>query len=152
MAGFNAMMDYYDSIGGSEAIVPYERMLGERFLSGLPNGVTLYGLPTMANRVPTFLLNVEGLEAADLGAHMVNDGLAVWAGDTWYSLELYHRLGYETAAVRLGFVHYNTVWPSPWVAVPRGKVAMRERRPVRGGQGCRGRACVPCRGGRSRRG
>ncbi len=109
LAGFNALSDYYDSIGGFEAIVPYERMLGERFLSGLPDGVTLYGLPTMANRVPTFLLNVDGLEAADLAAHMVNDGLAVWAGDTWYSLELYRRLGYETAAVRLGFVHYNTV-------------------------------------------
>ena len=30
-----------------EAIVPYERALGERFLATLPDCVTVYGLPTL---------------------------------------------------------------------------------------------------------
>ena len=36
LAGFNATIDYLDSIGGFEAIVPYERSLGERFLAASP--------------------------------------------------------------------------------------------------------------------
>ena len=36
LAGFNATIDYLDSIGGFEAIVPYERSLGERFLARSP--------------------------------------------------------------------------------------------------------------------
>ena len=35
LAGFNATLDYLDSIGGFETIVPYERALGERFLAGI---------------------------------------------------------------------------------------------------------------------
>ena len=35
-------------------------MLGDRFLAGLPETVTLYGPGTMEGRVPTFLLNVDG--------------------------------------------------------------------------------------------
>jgi len=108
LAGFNATIEYFDSIGGISALVPYERALGQRFLDGLPESVTIYGMPTMAGRVPTFLINVEGIEAVDLAAHLVGRGIGVWAGDTWYSLDLYKRLGYKDAAVRVGFVHYNT--------------------------------------------
>ncbi len=45
-----------------------------------------------------------------------------------------------------------TYWPSPWVAVPRGKVAMRELLPLLRGPGRPGRACGPCQGGTCRRG
>ena len=34
--------------------------------------------------------------------------MGVWAHDSWYSLGLYQRLGYDDQAVRLGFIHYNT--------------------------------------------
>ena len=40
LAGFNATLDYLDSIGGFELIVPYERALGERFLSGISDAVS----------------------------------------------------------------------------------------------------------------
>ena len=33
----------------------------------------------------------------------------MWAHDTWYSLNLYQRLGYTGEAIRIGFIHYNTV-------------------------------------------
>jgi cysteine desulfurase family protein (TIGR01976 family) len=108
LAGFNATIDYLDSIGGFDAIRPYERELGERFLANLPSTVTVYGLPTMAGRVPTFLVNVDGVPAADVAAQLARRDVGVWAHDSWYSLDLYKRLGYEHDAIRIGFIHYNT--------------------------------------------
>jgi cysteine desulfurase family protein (TIGR01976 family) len=108
LAGFNATIDYLDSIGGFETIVPYERGLGERFMAGISDAVTVYGLPTMEGRVPTFLVNVDGVPAADVAAHLATQDIGVWAHDTWYSLDLYKRLGYEHNAIRIGFIHYNT--------------------------------------------
>ncbi len=108
LAGFNATIDYLDSIGGFEAIVPYERGLGQRFLDGISDAVRVYGLPGMEGRVPTFLVNVEGVPAVDVAARLAAQKIGVWAHDSWYSLNLYRRLGYEKDAVRLGFIHYNT--------------------------------------------
>jgi cysteine desulfurase family protein (TIGR01976 family) len=108
LAGFNATIDYLGSIGGFETIVPFERGLGERFLAGISDAVTVYGLPTMEGRVPTFLVNVEGVPAADVAARLASQDIGVWAHDTWYSLDLYRRLGYEHDAIRIGFIHYNT--------------------------------------------
>ena len=108
LAGFNATIDYLDSIGGFDAIVPYERGLGQRFLDGLSDAVTVYGLPGMEGRVPTFLINVEGVPATEVAARLAEQNIGVWAHDSWYSLGLYKRLGYDDASVRLGFIHYNT--------------------------------------------
>jgi selenocysteine lyase/cysteine desulfurase len=108
LAGFNATIDYLDSIGGFEAIVPYERTLGQRFLDGISDAVTVYGLPGMAGRVPTFLVNVEGVAAPDVAARLAEAQIGVWAHDSWYSLNLYQRLGYADKSVRIGFIHYNT--------------------------------------------
>ncbi|HWD75008.1 MAG TPA: cysteine desulfurase-like protein [Solirubrobacteraceae bacterium] len=108
LAGFNATIDYLESIGGFSAIVPYERALGERFLAGISDAVTVYGLPTMKGRVPTFLVNVAGVPAADVAARLAEQQIGVWAHDSWYSLDLYKRLGYDGDAIRLGFIHYNT--------------------------------------------
>src|SRR6516165_8619306 len=109
LAGFNATVDYLDSIGGFPAITPYERSLGQRFLDGISASVTVYGLPGMAGRVPTFLVNVDGVAAEDVAARLAEDQIGVWAHDSWYSLDLYRRLGYPDKSVRIGFIHYNTV-------------------------------------------
>jgi cysteine desulfurase family protein (TIGR01976 family) len=108
LAGFNAAIDYLDSIGGFPAIVPYERSLGQRFLDGISDAVTVYGLPGMEGRVPTFLINVDGVAAEDVAARLSAAGIGVWAHDSWYSLNLYQRLGYADKSVRVGFIHYNT--------------------------------------------
>ena len=97
-----------DSIGGFPAIVPDERALGQRFLDGISAAVTVYGLPGMAGRVPTFLVNVDGVAAQDVAARLAEDQIGVWAHDSWYSLDLYRRLGYSGKSVRIGFIHYNT--------------------------------------------
>jgi cysteine desulfurase family protein (TIGR01976 family) len=108
LAGFNATIDYLDSIGGFAAIAPYERSLGQRFLDTIPDEVTVYGLPGMSGRVPTFLVNVEGVAAAEVAERLAGQQMGVWAHDSWYSLDLYQRLGYEDKSVRIGFIHYNT--------------------------------------------
>ena len=107
LAGFVASVEYVESIGW-DAIRAHERALGDRFLTGLPGSVTLYGVPTMEGRVATFAFNVASL-APDLAAGRLGDaGFAVWHGD-YYAVEVMERLGLEDAgAVRAGLVHYNT--------------------------------------------
>jgi cysteine desulfurase family protein (TIGR01976 family) len=109
LAGLNATFDYLDDIGGFEAIVPYERELGERFLAALPSSIRVYGLPGMEGRVPTFLVNVDGVPAPRVAERLAQRGMGVWAHDSWYSLNLYERFGYGSdGAVRIGLIHYNT--------------------------------------------
>ena len=108
LAGFSAAVDYLESIGGFAAIVPYERSLGQRFLDGISGAITVYGLPGMDGRVPTFLVNVDGVAAEDVAGELAAARIGVWAHDSWYSLGLYKRLGYAAKSVRLGFIHYNT--------------------------------------------
>jgi cysteine desulfurase family protein (TIGR01976 family) len=107
LAGFVAAVDYIDSIGW-DAIRSHERALGERFLAGLPESVTLYGLPTMEGRVATFAFNVEGVATSETAARLGDAGFAVWEGN-YYAVEVMKRLGLEqSGAVRAGIVHYNT--------------------------------------------
>jgi len=108
LAGFVAAVEYVESIGW-EAIQAHERALGERFLAGLPENVTLYGLPTMEGRVATFAFNVEDMSAREAATRLGDAGFAVWHGD-YYAVEVMKRLGLEAGggAVRAGIVHYNT--------------------------------------------
>ena len=107
-AGFSATIAYLDSLGGMAVLRDYERALGRRFLETLPDTVTVYGLQTLEGRVPTFLINVEGVAAAQVATTMAARGYGVWAHDNWYSLGLRERLPYPREAVRVGFIHYNT--------------------------------------------
>jgi cysteine desulfurase family protein (TIGR01976 family) len=107
LAGFVAAVAYIDSIGW-DAIRAHERELGRRFLDGLPEEVTLYGLPTMEGRVATFAFNVDGITARDAATWLGDAGFAVWHGN-YYAVEVMKRLGLEDGgAVRAGIVHYNT--------------------------------------------
>ncbi|HZR95450.1 MAG TPA: cysteine desulfurase-like protein [Gaiellaceae bacterium] len=108
LAGFSATIAYLESLGGMPVLAAYERELGQRFLDGLPDGVTVYGLPTMDGRVATFLLNVEGVAAHDVARTLAERGFGVWAHDNWFSLGLREKLDYPQEAVRVGLLHYNT--------------------------------------------
>jgi cysteine desulfurase family protein (TIGR01976 family) len=108
LAGFSATIAYLESLGGMPAIAAYEHELGQRFLDGLPDSVTVYGLQTMEGRVATFLLNVAGVPAAEVAAKLAERGFGVWAHDNWYSLGLREKLPYPQEAVRVGLIHYNT--------------------------------------------
>jgi cysteine desulfurase family protein (TIGR01976 family) len=107
LAGFVACVEYIESIGW-EAIQAHERALGQQFLDGLPETVTLYGLPATEGRVPTFAFNVAGRTPRAVAERLAERELAVWDGD-YYAVEVMERLGLgKEGAVRAGFVHYNT--------------------------------------------
>src|ERR671934_982089 len=90
LAGFVAAVEYVESIGW-DAIRAHERELGERLLAGLPERVTLYGLPTMDGRVATFAFNVEGVSTRDAATRLGNAGFAVWHGN-YYAVEVIKQL------------------------------------------------------------
>jgi cysteine desulfurase family protein (TIGR01976 family) len=106
LAGFVAAVDYVGSLGW-DAVAAHERKLGQRFLDGLPESCTLYGLPSMAGRVPTFCVTVRGLTPDVAAERLAERGFAVWAGN-YYAVEIMERLGLPDGAVRVGIVHYNT--------------------------------------------
>lgn len=108
LAGFVAAIDHIDAIGW-DAIRTHERALGERFLAGLPAGVTLHGLPTMNGRVPTFCFSVAGRTAQEVAEYLATREIAVWWGN-YYALETIRALGLDEqdGAVRIGIAHYNT--------------------------------------------
>jgi cysteine desulfurase family protein (TIGR01976 family) len=106
LAGFVAAVEYVDSIGW-EAIQAHERELGQRFLDGLPDTCTLYGVNSMDGRVSTFAFNVDGLSPRTVAERLGERNLAVWQGN-YYAVEVMKRLGLDEGAVRAGIVHYNT--------------------------------------------
>jgi cysteine desulfurase family protein (TIGR01976 family) len=106
LAGFVAAVEYIESVGWA-AIRERERMLGQRFLDGLPERCRLYGLRTMDGRVPTFAFNVDGIEPRVVSERLAERDVAVWDGN-YYAVEIMERLGLPEGAVRAGFVHYNT--------------------------------------------
>jgi cysteine desulfurase family protein (TIGR01976 family) len=107
LAGFVAAADYIDSIGWP-AIQAQERALGLQFLEQLPDTVSLYGVPTIDGRVPTFAFTVRERTPRAVAEHLGERDIAVWHGD-YYAVEVMERLGLAAeGAVRVGFVHYNT--------------------------------------------
>ena len=107
LAGFTAAVEHVRSLGW-EAIQAHERELGRRFLEGLPERYRLYGVPSMEGRVPTFAVNHPSLAPEEVAGRLGERGIAVWPGN-YYAVEVMERLGLEHGAVRIGFVHYNTI-------------------------------------------
>ena len=87
LAGFNATIDYLEldrRVRGDRCRTSGRSASGSSRRSR--TAVTIYGLPTMEGRVPTFLVNVAGVPAADVVSHLAERDIGVWAHDSWYSL------------------------------------------------------------------
>ena len=108
LGGLLATFAYLDSLGGPAGVAGWERQLGERLLAGLPPAARLYGRPTMAGRVPTFLVNFPGIPSAWLSEALAGRGFGVWGHDSYYAPGLHERIGWGDA-LRIGLAHYNTV-------------------------------------------
>lgn len=108
LAGLLATFSYLNGIGGIGEIEAWEHGLGERLLAGLPAETTIYGLPSMDGRIPTFLFNFNGVSSAELSVNLAERGFGVWSGDNYYALGLYERVNWGTA-LRVGLAHYNTL-------------------------------------------
>jgi len=89
----------------------YEDDLGERLLAGLRGipGVKLWGVPTMAGRVPTFGITIAGHDPHALSEALAERDIFAWAGN-FYAVEAIARLGLADRGglLRLGLCHYNT--------------------------------------------
>jgi cysteine desulfurase family protein (TIGR01976 family) len=115
VAGATAAIDYLRELGGGDldeafaVIEEHETRLAARFLSGLPDGVRLYGIRTPEGRTPTFCFNVDGRPPREVAELLGEQGLYVWDGD-YYALEPMRALGLDGrgGAVRAGFLHYTT--------------------------------------------
>ena len=108
LGGLVAAFAYTESLGGMARIAAWERQLSDRLLAGLPPTAMLYGLPSSAGRVPTFLVNFDGIPSAWLSAELANRGFGVWSHDSYYALGLHDRIGWGEA-LRIGLAHYNTM-------------------------------------------
>ena len=114
IAGTVAAIGYLRSLGDGDLDAAFERIRGhetdlaKRFLAGLPAKVTLYGLPGVEGRTPTFCFNVEGRAPREVAEALGERGIYVWDGN-YYALEPMRALGLEDGgAVRAGFLHYTT--------------------------------------------
>ncbi len=106
LGGLVAAFGYADSLGEEATVWEYE--LGERLLAVLPPQAQLYGLPTMAGRVPTFLVTFPGVPSAALSAALADRGFGVWSGGSYYAPGLHERIAWGEA-LRIGLAHYNTL-------------------------------------------
>jgi cysteine desulfurase family protein (TIGR01976 family) len=106
LAGCTAAIEYVESIGW-DAIVAWERELGQRFLDGLPEAYTLHGLASMEGRTPTFALTHPTRTPEELADELARRDVAAWPGN-YYALEIMERLGLDDGCLRVGIVHYNT--------------------------------------------
>jgi cysteine desulfurase family protein (TIGR01976 family) len=109
LAGFVAAVEYIESIGWA-AICTCERALGERFLSGLPAAVELYGLRSMNGRVPTFSFDIPGRSPEQVAAYLAGAHRIAVGWGSHYAVETMKRLQLDLSSgtVRAGFMHYNT--------------------------------------------
>jgi cysteine desulfurase family protein (TIGR01976 family) len=115
IAGALAAIEYLRELGDGDLdaafalIEQHETQLTARFLSGLPDGIRLYGIRTPEGRTPTFCFNVDGRRPREVAELLAERDLYVWDGD-YYALEPMRALGLADSggAVRAGFLHYTT--------------------------------------------
>ncbi len=125
LAGVTAAVDYLASLGAGtarrdrlasawRAIREHEGALAAHFLAGvaaLPH-LRLFGLADpsrLAERTPTFALEVAGMPAEEASRRLGEQGIHTWSGD-YYAVGVMEHLGVASRGglLRIGFVHYNT--------------------------------------------
>jgi cysteine desulfurase family protein (TIGR01976 family) len=115
VAGATAAIEYLRDLGGGDLdsafaqIDQHETELSARFLSGLPEAISLYGIRTPEGRTPTFCFNIEGRAPREVAELLGEQDIYVWDGN-YYALEPMRALGIDDTggAVRAGFLHYTT--------------------------------------------
>ncbi|MCP4307853.1 MAG: cysteine desulfurase-like protein [bacterium] len=96
-------------IAAYTAIQDHAISLGERFLRGLSDTATVFGITDdLTARTPTFAIELEGLSARQLATELGNRGIYVTDGD-YYAVEVMNALDRtDGGLVRIGFLHYTT--------------------------------------------
>ena len=90
----------------------HESEMASAFLDGINSldDVHLWGVDQIAGRVPTFAVTIDGVHPDVAATRLAEQGIFVWSGD-YYAVEIMVRFGLlkKGGAVRIGFVHYNTL-------------------------------------------
>jgi cysteine desulfurase family protein (TIGR01976 family) len=107
LAGLVAAFDYLAEVGW-DFITAHERDLGARFLAGLPEPWRLHGLPSADDRTATFAITLPGTHPTDLAKALAKQDVAVGAGQ-FHAPGVFGALGLDGGAIRIGFLHYNTM-------------------------------------------
>ncbi|MDH3249776.1 MAG: cysteine desulfurase-like protein [Acidimicrobiia bacterium] len=120
LAGLTAAIDHLASLGQGVTrrerldvafadIRSYEASLGRRFLSGLPDNVNVWGMPSMEGRVPTFAVSVADRSPSAVARALAEREICVWSGH-YYAVEPMRRLGLLDSGglTRIGFVNTTT--------------------------------------------
>ena len=96
----------YDWIG------QHESDMARAFLEGIDatDAIHLWGIDRIEDRVPTFAVTVDGVHPHEAATRLAEEGIFVWSGH-YYALDIMDRLGLlgSGGAIRVGFVHYNTL-------------------------------------------
>ena len=137
MAGTTAAVDYFAWIGETMAgqyheqysrfegrrkyvhaamdcLFAYERDVAAHLINGLQQlpGVQIHGITAsdaMDGRVPTVSFTVAGVPSDSIAEALAAQNIFVWSGD-FYAVEVAKALGiFESGAVRIGPVHYNSI-------------------------------------------
>jgi cysteine desulfurase family protein (TIGR01976 family) len=91
------------------AIQDHAIHLGDRFLKGLPETATVFGITDdLTLRTPTFAIELDGISARRLATELGDRGIYVTDGN-YYAVEVMkalHRT--DGGLVRIGFLHYTT--------------------------------------------
>lgn len=122
IAGFRAAVSYLAAIGGGThthdaldrayaLIGEHERSLAQAFLDGLSGvkGIHLHGPTSVADRVCTFGLSIDGVTPQEAARRLDARGIFAWNGN-FYAQGVMQSLGVplEDGILRLGFAHYAT--------------------------------------------
>lgn len=121
LTGVTAAIDHIAGMAPSEptrrdqiavafaAIQEHALALGERFLSGLPDTATVFGITDdLTARTPTYAIELEGMSARRLATELGDRGIYVTDGN-YYAVEVMRALRREDGGlVRIGFLHYTT--------------------------------------------
>ena len=112
IAGVGAAVEYLASLGGTAALIPYERELVAHLIEVLQGfeDVTISGITDPAHytqRVPTVVFNHARYTPTQVAERLAAENIYVWDGN-YYAVEIMRRLNKPDGMVRVGLAHYNT--------------------------------------------
>ena len=122
LAGLTAAVDHLASLGDDAGGPRRERLtaayagiarhatdLGRRFLNGLPESATVFGITDdLEARTPTYAIELDGFSARRLATELGDRGIYVTDGN-YYAVEVMNSLRRaDGGLVRIGFLHYTT--------------------------------------------
>ncbi|MEO8397829.1 MAG: aminotransferase class V-fold PLP-dependent enzyme, partial [Chloroflexota bacterium] len=112
IAAIGAAVDYLQELGGTGALVAYERELVTHLIEVLLRfpDVKIAGITDPAryeHRVPTVVFSHARYTPQQVAEHLAGEHIYVWKGN-YYAVEIMKRLNKPEGMVRVGLAHYNT--------------------------------------------